>query len=543
MIRRLFGILSLVLVAASVGAGSAAATTYYIAANGSDSNSGTSQTSPWLHAPGMNGCSANCASTTPQAGDKFIFRGGDTWHAESAAGSPVGLPWHWNWSGSSSQCQLNPHAGTVVKTSCIYLGVNTSWSSGSSWSRPQFAMDNPQTTSRPSGCKYDDTNVNGIELGSSNYVVIDNFELLGECWQGSTDANFIDTRGNGVEVSNSYFHGWTYASSSSTDNYGQIGGGTPLNAYSICDHNVFDGSDSSLGTTAGQASGMSLYNACTEIAYNVFSHVSNGCICTPIYVHDNLFQYLYEPQGSTHGNIVEWNNENLALPSVIYFYNNVIHDTNEGEGVNPEVVNAPGYIFNNISWRYRENSNGTNGTDGTNCFMTQVVSSTSFHYFNNSLDYPCGVTVYAVTSATTSIFQNNHTIGYPGSALTGMISDSGTTVTDNGNEVFQTESAANAQGYTISNAYAPTGSAVATVGAGANLSSTVCSGIGVSTLVSACETGIGTMSYDSTNNVVVYKPGNPRPSSGNWDAGAYQYSSSSSSSSPQAPTSLSATVN
>src|SRR5690242_4163905 len=81
-------------------AGSASATTYYIAANGSDSNNGTSKTSPWQHAPGMPSCTGTCASTTPRAGDQFIFRGGDTWHYGSGTPS-VGGTWNWNWSGSS----------------------------------------------------------------------------------------------------------------------------------------------------------------------------------------------------------------------------------------------------------------------------------------------------------------------------------------------------------------------------------------------------------------------------------------------------------
>ena len=38
-------------------AGNSFATTYYIAATGSDSNNGTSNTSPWLHAPGSYNCS------------------------------------------------------------------------------------------------------------------------------------------------------------------------------------------------------------------------------------------------------------------------------------------------------------------------------------------------------------------------------------------------------------------------------------------------------------------------------------------------------
>src|SRR4029077_14620960 len=62
--------------------------TYYIAANGSDSNNGTSKTTPWLHAPGMANCTGTCASTTPQPGDSFIFRGGDIWHMQNSTATP-----------------------------------------------------------------------------------------------------------------------------------------------------------------------------------------------------------------------------------------------------------------------------------------------------------------------------------------------------------------------------------------------------------------------------------------------------------------------
>src|SRR5208283_2265167 len=51
---------------------------FYIAANGVDTNNGTSESAPWLHAPGMKGCSGTCSSTTPTAGEGFILRGGDT---------------------------------------------------------------------------------------------------------------------------------------------------------------------------------------------------------------------------------------------------------------------------------------------------------------------------------------------------------------------------------------------------------------------------------------------------------------------------------
>jgi hypothetical protein len=68
---------------------------FYIAANGSDSNSGISEASPWVHAPGMPNCASGSAChITPVAGEGFIFRGGDTWHYFT--GSPqVGLPSGW----------------------------------------------------------------------------------------------------------------------------------------------------------------------------------------------------------------------------------------------------------------------------------------------------------------------------------------------------------------------------------------------------------------------------------------------------------------
>ena len=154
--------------------GIASATTYYIAANGSDSNNG-SKASPWLHAPGMKGCSNSCASTNPQPGDQFIFRGGDTWHY--SAGSPVGLPWTWKWSGSSG----NP----------IYIGVDTNWSASGTWSRPVLTMDNPLSTGQPSSCTYDDNDNTAVALSSVGNVTFDNFEFTGKCWAGSPTGAYV----------------------------------------------------------------------------------------------------------------------------------------------------------------------------------------------------------------------------------------------------------------------------------------------------------------------------------------------------------------
>src|SRR5437660_9133415 len=109
---------------------SASATTYYIAANGSDSNNGTSKNTPWLHAPGMKTCSSACASANPKPGDQFIFRGGDTWHFGASTAPSTGGTWTWSWSGSSTGCNY-PGATSA----CIYIGVDQTWFSGSSWVR------------------------------------------------------------------------------------------------------------------------------------------------------------------------------------------------------------------------------------------------------------------------------------------------------------------------------------------------------------------------------------------------------------------------
>jgi hypothetical protein len=107
-------------------ASTASATTYYIAASGSDSNNGTSKTTPWLHAPGMTNCSATCASATPQAGDSFVVRGDDTWHYGNSSLTPyvggTSPHWNWGWAGSSGNGKFDGSAGAIVKTSCIYIG-------------------------------------------------------------------------------------------------------------------------------------------------------------------------------------------------------------------------------------------------------------------------------------------------------------------------------------------------------------------------------------------------------------------------------------
>jgi hypothetical protein len=517
------------------------ATTYYIAANGSDSNNGTSQATPWLHSPGMPNCSGTCASVTPQGGDRFIFRGGDTWHMGDTSASPYmgssgGKHLAWPWSGNSSGCQLDGSAGAVVKSGCIYFGVDQSWSAGGSWTRPKFNGDNPLTTSRPSGCTFDQGGVNMVFfVAGSGYTIIDNIEFLGECWNGSP-GSMLSISNPQMEVTNCYFHGWTYGSGSSDDEFTQIAYASP-GGFSLIDHNVFDGSDSSLGTTPGAASGKIL-GIGTEIAYNVFWHVSNGYVGNSgTNFHDNLFYYLIEPTGSVHGNIVEMLGD---PPGSVYFYNNLMYATGEGEGINIYTNSgATGYIFNNISYEYRAVYSGssiTSGADGSNCYLLENTGNSggrTFSFFNNTSFNPCSMNLKNI-SATVN-FENNRFLGFSNPSLSGFTS---ATTVDNGQEVFQASSSANLQSYLPGTTSGVSGASI--TGNGNNMTA-FCNSISNSLVSSACKNTYGGVTYDTNNHIAVPNTPTSRPSSGSWDVGAYTLGSGTSSQ-PAAPSGLQAIV-
>jgi hypothetical protein len=91
MAKMLFALLAL------LASSSTLATDYYISTSGDDTNNGTSKSTPWKNAPGMPDCSDNC-DITPQPGDRFLFKGGDTWAMgdtaigldyDGSAGNPI----------------------------------------------------------------------------------------------------------------------------------------------------------------------------------------------------------------------------------------------------------------------------------------------------------------------------------------------------------------------------------------------------------------------------------------------------------------------
>jgi hypothetical protein len=530
---------ALTLLVCLVLATGASATNYYIAASGSDSNSGTANSSPWLHAPGMKGCTSNCASASPKAGDQFIFRGGDTWHY--SAGTPVGLPWTWTWNGSSG----NP----------IYVGVDTTWYAGSKWARPILTMDNPLSTAQPSSCTYDDNSNTAVTMNGVKDVTFDNFEFTGKCWGGEPAGSYLSL-GQGstnVTVSNSYFHGWTMAKTATDDRHFMIGSYTTnSNTGNVYASDVFDGSDSTFGNACttpscvgnygngGGATGWAIAGECYNVHASVFRHVSNGIECGNItIVHDNLFEYLFEPvNNAPHGNVVE----SLGGYSgeTAYFYNNVTRNVNEGVNWWPQFTNA--YIFNNV-WE-----NDGHYPPDPNCLMMSPPGSSnigvvmSVSVYNNTFDGTCGSQAQAGNtwtphwaSGSTITWQNNHILDR--TSISGFFTCYSPSVcgqTDSGGEVFQTTANANSQGYTLANNYQPTSGGGATVGKG-NDTSGQCSQFSPDGAL--CK-GTTDGSMEAAGNVATNPVIPIVQRNASWDAGAYEFGAAA----PLPPTGLTAQV-
>jgi hypothetical protein len=497
---------------------SASATTYYVASNGSDSNNGTSKTTAWQHAPGMPNCTATCKSTNPKAGDQIVFRGGDTWHL--SAGTPlVGGQWNWTWSGTSA--------------SPIYVGVDKTWFSGSTWVRPIFTGDNTPTTSFVSSCAHETPN--GFYASNQSYVTIDNFEWTGKCWS-SGDGPFSiyigqpNHTGSHMTVSNMYFHGWMTCSGCTDDGYAILGyaNNPQANPISTITQNVFDGSDTHCNG-GNDCEGFSIYGDCTNVTNNYFHNVSNVGVCDDtITFAGNLIDGSYEPfDPNTHGNVMEWLGYNPSGTQPIYVYNNITKNVTNGETYDVAVT-ISGYVFNNVFF---------NNGNGANMYMDETGKSgetgVNDYWYNNTLGDNTGTLRFfgngngRVWNGRTT-FQNNHIIGYSPNALSSVYNcNAGAlcNITDNGSEIYQSQSAANGQGYVPSNNYAPTAASNSTVNAGINATS-FCNSIPDATASAACKNGNATVTYDSLKHAVVLPTPVPRPSSGAWDSGAYEYTAS-----------------
>jgi hypothetical protein len=470
---------------------------FYISkSSGSDSNSGTSESSPWAHVPGMPSCTATCASTTPTAGEGFILRGGDTW-----VSSDLGISWG-GWSGNSS----HP----------IYVGVDPAWfnsTCGTTWCRPIFDAQSA-------------VNSNIFNVGNASWVIVDNIEVKG---MRNNINGFQGVSGSNERATQLYFHAWTHTGN--TDNVGFF---AQCGAGDMIDHNVVDGSDSSKNTFNG------IYSSCAgTIQYNYFSYLVSGVLATVDNFNNNLIENTITSIDGDHCNLMFIFGP--ASGSTLTVYNNIVRKMICSGGVNfwlngnsngssSWVTNA----YNNIIDASAASGNVFNigghpsaGNTGTyNIYNTTVISGNGGTCMGNGESSPRSITNYS----------NLQCIGG-----TKLCDGTGTTCNDKGGNILQSSSTATSQGYTSSETfeYSPTSSCTAgtcsTVQAGTDLSSS-CTGS-----ASALCNSITYPAYNTANHTMGIQStppaGNSRGST--WDVGAYQYASGTS---PNPPTGLSASV-
>lgn len=502
-------------------AGSAFASTYYIDFNGgNDSNSGTSKSTPWQRHPYMKGFAG---SYSHAAGDRFIFRGGVTWNATA-------LP-------------LQPIAGGTSGNS-DYYGVDTTWFTGASWTRPIF--DGQYSTTLTGVANYNGSLIYLDGAAASN-ITIDNIEIAHLQAPSTFGPGLIFVGGSvsSVLINNIYGHGWNISVPSGTcdDSHGGVIANNNGSADNV-DNSVFTNSEwtgvhqngvairgisytntvihdvaaSSIGVN-GTISGNTIYNV-RYPSGNIDYDESNGCgnsmhtntmyVCGAASIFNNLIYntdagtilYLEPNCGNIHDQTIDAFNNTIfprggapavlcdtefetAIQGTLHVYNNTLNGNGNGAPVTTAMHAG------NVGFKVLDVRN--------NYFIT-----TNPNPVCTSLDSPgtCAI----VTSLTVS---NNKT---------------------------QSEAQANAQGYVPGNNYAPTTPTGITVGAGQNLTN-LCTGNDTA----LCRDT--TMGAALSGNVVT-GPGRTsiaRPTSGAWDVGAYQYNTSSGTQ-PNPPANLTAVV-
>lgn len=497
--------IALLLMITFVGSGNALATTFYISKSaGSDSNNGTSKSTPWAHLPGMAGATSNAAAYSPQPGDQFILKGGDTWGSAD-------LRVYWSWSGTSG--------------SRIYVGVDKSWFNGASWTRPIF------------NCQNTTCGANNIFWIPGNYVTFDDIEVTGYQQCGNADI-LIWVYGNGIEVKNFYVHGWSRNTTcaiqnsfvTTNDTTGGFGVGTSFH------DNVIDGSDSpNQDFMGGIKHGVTVYN-------NVIRYVYNGMLGNFNDVHSNLVENTYQSPTGDHCNGIF--NFGPGSGTLVLMYNNVIRHTSTNSCVNSWVAGNDNpnpsfvaYVFNNVLY-------DLNAGNVLDIAAHPAGNYGTFYVFNNTVECGSDSNICGWPNNWnggpyyTGHFINNHWV-----ANSQYYCPVGSTC-DYTPQLVQSISQANNTGYTSSETYAfsPTAANSPTVGQGTNLQS-YCSTLAAVDVAggAACQSDATYPTYDTVNHVVVTRSVNPRPASGAWDIGAYLYNGGNQP--PNPPTALTATVN
>ncbi|MBI2632071.1 hypothetical protein HYW75_03645, partial [Candidatus Pacearchaeota archaeon] len=402
-------------------------TIYFIDwSSGSDSNSGTSKSSPWKRHPFMKGYSG---SYTHKAGDQFIFRGGVIW--------------------PNSAFQMRISQGGSSDSNRDYYGVDKTWYSGSSWSRPVFDFENNLVAPSDAGGNA----LSGILIEAS-YITVDNLELKRHIVP-SGSWNPVNIRviqaSNGVIIENSYIRDWTQTNPSADNGEG---GGISSESTSITIRNNI------LTQTGISARTGGAIDAVGDIYGNEIYEVPNAIKGGKL-IHDNYIHDTADSSGPGHENAIFFNRPGRV-------YNNLLKNTEASTGIylwGGADQSASWLIYNNVLYNLHDGItvDGAYVPDG---------SQQQVKIYSNTFEYSNIVRVQSYSSSGNGCLglldiRNNQLI--EGSEL---IYNSGACITNQtaSNNIIMSSATATTEGYTAANNYAPTKNTGATVNTGVSLS-------------------------------------------------------------------------
>lgn len=429
--------------------------TYYIDyAGGSNSNNGTSSSTPWKSHPYMQnavGCAGAPHAYSHVAGDRFIFKGGVTWPFQ-CFGMDILL------TGSSSSVMDG-------------YDVDVTWFSGGSFTRPIFDLaNNVPTVAGPIGGH------NVINVESPSFVNINQIEIKRQGIVGGFsgpnighDCGVYFAVGGAGNVTNSFFHDWAATTTAIQAGWSNCAGGVG-NANQVAG-DTFSAQNSTDLTLASHVS----FGGCSHNHAVMFS---NRCLYAGQgalgygNAHDNEFGWMSD-QGATglyagngiHTNVIE---NTWTGPS--RFYNNWIHDVSsigvvmlvcssdivvnnviERAGGVPQIAVDPGGVCSSSGTATVE-GNTVDCSQGVLCFRTTLRT---------------GATIPALLLKNNLWISNGNPVCYnnPSAGCNNVVNVNAS------NNITMSSATANAQGITDSGKYALTAATNTPVGQGADVSS------------------------------------------------------------------------
>ncbi len=456
--------------------------TFYIDyTSGSDSNSGTSEASPWKRAPGMRGY-AGSYSHTP--GDHFVFKGGVTW---PNATFPLAA------------------TGSGGTTNRDYYGANKTWHAGASYSAPTFNAENAEITSSDehSGGGHADI---FFDLRGNDYITVEGIALKGlKASSGALtygNCEVINMQGdehitiNRISVSEETTDQADECKAVLAATYGNFAG------ESVVENSSFTGNGSS-------------YFEAIRCVGNVKNNVITGLIgqihpCGHGTVSGNRLNncgYPSFPAGGTgiHADAIQVDAANGAF----YIHDNVISNTgregsNECESMLIGNHTETDYVWNNVLYGLRGNPPA---------LTQQSEPGEKAFFWNNTIEggsLGTGACLRAGHSGSYAeiAYQDNLCI----TSHMEVLENLETSKLVNGGDVKLEPTVATSDGYTTSQTYvySPTEAGSPTVGKGENLA-TKCSG----ELFGLCTDTSYAGARGTKPRTAVGK--------GNWDVGAYMW--------------------